>query len=470
MSRDDDRELGPEERAALESWTVPDAPDGFADRVMAEVVTGAPAASPARPRFQARHWRWVAVAAAAVGALTLWQLRGGRRPESATGSAAPAERQSFAIGGRGVAVAEAGSSLSWTVGGDGAAVAQSAGDVFYRVERGGPFRVETPHGTVRVTGTCFRVELDMKRPWRDVAAAGIGAALVVTVYEGSVLFAGNDGGGDKKVAAGETLVAGPGGTRVVAGDSSTAALAEEIPAAPEASASREDLLRRDAQQRAEIASLRAKVRELVSLPGGGRLRGGANARTPSGRPWFDPSKEDLVKFAAECRVSYDLPPVMGTEPMRLGPLMADEMGLTGEETAAFNRVNASIHAYYVAELRKLYMEVVGDASRADELAPAALWSELADKSAPGEAERANQKIAQERAGLAQPPADLSQLSAVERAMRLQASLGERTERELAAAIGPERARALREKNDGWGMHREIAGCPGNGGEEDRVVR
>jgi len=309
----------------------------------------------------------------------------------------------------------------------------------------------------------------MKRPWRDVAAAGIGAVLVVTVYEGSVLFAGKDGGGDKKVAAGQTLVAGPDGVRVVAGDpASAAALAEEMPAAPEASASREELLQRDTQQRAEIASLRARVRDLAT--GGGGPGGGPGARTPSGRPWFDPSKEDLVRYAAECRVSYDLPPINGTEPMTIGPRMAEKMGLSPEETAAYNRVFASIHASYVAELRKLYVEVVGDASRADELSPDAMLSELRDKSPPGEEERANQRIAQERAGLAQPPADLSRLSAIERLMRLQGSLGERTERELAAAIGPERARALREKNDGWGMHREFAGCPGKDGEEDRAVR
>jgi hypothetical protein len=357
------------------------------------------------------------------------------------------------------------------VDGSGAAIAQSAGDVFYRVERGGPFRVETPHGAVRVTGTCFRVEIqDMKRPWRDVAAAGIGAALVVTVYEGSVLFAGKDGGGEKKVVAGESLVTGPDGARVVAGDpAAAAALAAEMPAAPEASASREELLQRDAQQRAEIAQLRAKVRGMAG-PGGGVPGGGRHTRTPSGRPWFDPSKEDLVKFAAECRVGYDLPPVMGTEPMTIGPRAAEEMGLSSEETAAFNRVMASVHAFYVAELRKLYVEVMGDASRADDLSPEAMWSELRDKSPPGDEERANQRIAQERAGLAAPPADLSQVSAIERGMRIQASLGERTEREMGAALGPERARALREKNDGWGMHKEIAGCPGNGSEEDRDVR
>ncbi len=461
-----DEELGAEERAALEAFAVPDPPDGFADRVVKAMAAPVPSERPTRPRM----WRWVAVAVAAIAALTLWQVRSRRASGSATGSAAPAARQSIALGSRGVAVAEAGASLSWTVDGHGAAIAQSAGDVFYRVEHGGPFRVETPHGTVRVTGTCFRVEVEtMNRRWRDVAAAGIGAALVVTVYEGSVLFAGKKGEGEKKVAAGEALVAGPDGVKVVAG-ADPAAIAEEMPPAPEATASREELLQRDAQQRSEIAQLRAKVRQLGDGgggPGGGLER---DERTPSGRPWFDPSKEDLVAFARECRVNYDLPPIMGTEPMRVGPQMAEKLGLSAEETAAYNRVMASIHASYVAELRKLYMEVVGDASRADELSPQALWSELRDKSPPGEEERANQKIALERAGLAQPPADLSSLSAVERGMRLQASLGERTEREVAAVLGPERARALREKNDGWGMHMQMAGCPGKGGDDEQLQR
>jgi len=465
MSADD--ELRSDERAALEAWSVPDPPDGFADRVVQAMAAPAPAERPPR----ARHWRWVAVAAAAVAAVTLWQVRWHRDTGGATGSAAPAGRQSIALGARGVAVAEAGSSLSWTIDGRGAAIAQSAGDVFYRVEHGGPFRVETPHGTVRVTGTCFRVEVEtMKKPrWRDVAAAGIGAALVVTVYEGSVLFAGKDGGGETRVAAGQKLVAGPDGSKLVV-DGEQAPAAEEMPPAPEATASREELLQRDAQQRAEIAQLRAKVREMASGAGGPGGDLGDLEHDASGRPWFDPSKDELVRFAKECRVRYDLPPVMGTEPFTVGPRMADKMGLTADETAAMNRVIASVHAYYLGELRKLYMEVVGDASRADELSPEALWSELRDKSPPGEEERANQKIAQERAGLAQPPANLSGLSAVERGMRLQAGLGDRTERELGAALGPERARAMREKNGGWGMRSQMAGCPGKESDEDQVVR
>ena len=48
----------------------------------------------------------------------------------------------------------------------------------------------------------------------------------------------------------------------------------------------------------------------------GRGGGSGNSHDPSGRPWFDPSKEDLIRFAEECRVRYDLPPIMNTEPNR----------------------------------------------------------------------------------------------------------------------------------------------------------
>jgi hypothetical protein len=468
MAHDDDRPLGAEERAALDAWTAPEVPAGFADRVIAAM---APAqAAPVRTGRWAGA-KWVVIGAAAAAAVLVWQLRGGTGRATATGSAAPSVRQTLAVGGRATAVAEPGANLSWSVDGSGAAVAQSAGDVFYRVERGGPFRVETPHGTVLVTGTCFRVEtrgeLDMKRPWREIAAAGVGAALVVTVYEGSVLFAGKDGG-KEPVVAGQVLAAGPGGegavVREVDGEGIVAA---DMPAAPGESASREELFQRDQVQRAEIASLRARVRQLES--GGGPGRDPHAARDASGRPWFDPSKEDLVKFAAECRVRYDLPPVMGTEPKPIGPRMAKDLGIAPEETGAVNKVLAEIHRFYVAELRKLYVEVTGDAARADDLSPEAMGHELEDKSPPGEASRVNQRIARERAGMDQPPANLASLPAIERFMRLRAGLGDRTEQDLAAVVGAERARTMREENGGWGMRQEVAGCADGSGEGEVEV-
>jgi hypothetical protein len=72
--------LRPEERAALDAWAVPDPPDGFADRVMTAMAR-APATPDERPA-RARSWRWLAIALAAVGAVTVWQLGIGRRARS----------------------------------------------------------------------------------------------------------------------------------------------------------------------------------------------------------------------------------------------------------------------------------------------------------------------------------------------------------------------------------------------------
>jgi len=63
----------------------------------------------------------------------------------------------------------------------------------------------------------------------------------------------------------------------------------------------------------------------------------------------------------------------------------------------------------------------------------------------------------ERAGLTQPPADLSKTSPLERLMRGNFQLGNQTEAALAKRLGAERAHAIR--GDGWGGHTELSGCP-----------
>jgi ferric-dicitrate binding protein FerR (iron transport regulator) len=471
--RDRPDEATREENEALAAWTVPEPPAGFAERVLAareslppaepEPVVIAIGAAPRRPGSRRRLMPWAVVGAAAVAALVLAQLRSGP-PAATSGAAAPSARKSIEIGRRGVAVAEAGAVLGWSIDGAHARVVQRAGDVFYRVERGGRFEVETAHGTVRVTGTCFRVELNpmKKTPWQGLAGAAIGAVLVVTVYEGSVLFAGSEG--EREVAAGQVLSAsadgsliadGPGPVRKVKGEEVAA-----IPP-PEASASRDDLLRRDAVQRTEIASLRARVRALES---GDRMiaRGGdgKEARGPDGRPWFDPGPEELARFAAECRVRNDFAPqLLNSEPFDLPASRAQQAGVSEAERAAINRVMTELQREFQAQLRALYVEVTGDAARAEELSPQSMSSELRDKSPEGEASRINQRIAQERAGLAAPPADPSQLSALERFMRLQAGLGAETERRVGQVLGAERAHAMRSEDGGWGWRQETVGCP-----------
>ncbi len=68
-----------------------------------------------------------------------------------------------------------------------------------------------------------------------------------------------------------------------------------------------------------------------------------------------------------------------------------------------------------------------------------------------------QRLANERAGLAPPPAELSKTSPAERLMRAYVQLGDQTEAALAKRLGPERAAAIR--GDGWGSRSDWSGCP-----------
>ena len=69
--------------------------------------------------------------------------------------------------------------------------------------------------------------------------------------------------------------------------------------------------------------------------------------------------------------------------------------------------------------------------------------EIEEKSPPGEHNAILQRLAQERAGLIAPPADLSKTSPLERLMRAYVQLGTRAEAALAKRLGPERAKAIR---------------------------
>ncbi len=127
---------------ALARWQPPGAPSDFADRVLA--ARSAPAS--AAPR----RARWVGATAliATAASVAVWQWPAAAPTREAMPARAVAERESIALGGRGIAVAEAGAALSWRRDGRAVTVAQTAGEVFYRVEAGGPFVVETPAATV----------------------------------------------------------------------------------------------------------------------------------------------------------------------------------------------------------------------------------------------------------------------------------------------------------------------------------
>jgi hypothetical protein len=427
-------ELSADERARLAGWTPPPPPAGFADRVLA-ARRAAPTVRPPAPTPLPRPLVIAAlvVSAACAGAVAMAALRGlDGAPDPARGSSQGDTRRSIALGGRGVAVAEAGAALAWTV--DGAArVEQTSGSVFYRVEPGGPFTVVTPAGEIRATGTCFAVEIQPMMPARSIllsgaAGAALAAIAVVSVYEGGVIVVGTAASpGERRVAAGERVELG---TR------------PDPAAAPVAGA---DVLARDQAQRARIAALEQQVATLTE-----------STREPA---WIDLPPAELAKLAAECRVLMDAPSIFESEPGTIEPALGARLGLSAADVAAVDAVIRDVHGDYREQLRALYVEVTGDSAGAEALSPRALFQEIEDKSAVDEGPRARRRIARERAGLEVPPADGAGQSALERALRAQLAVGDATERGLAAHFGAERAHALRRGNEIFENRGSFGGCP-----------
>ncbi len=109
------------------------------------------------------------------------------------------------------------------------------------------------------------------------------------------------------------------------------------------------------------------------------------------------------------------------------------------------------------ELRALYVELTGDATTAEKLAPQTLQSEIFAKAPEGGRPQARRQLSRELA-LAPAPADLSKTPVIERTFRVMMSIGDRYERAVGERLGAQRARALREKDDGWRSKTVANGC------------
>src|SRR5262249_17845697 len=321
------------DRALLESaLPATEPPAGFADRVIAGID-----AQPAR-----KGWPLGLSAAAGVAAAVLvffslgnHHTLGGARRSGVGGG------EEVARGGRGIGVAEEGSSFEGRVAKDGAArTDQQQGNVFYRVERGEPFIVATPAGEVEVKGTCFRVEVMPMSLKHALVGATAGAALatvVVTVYEGRVAVRNAHGateiGAGGKV--GVTADSPPSAALAVAGDAQKAA---QLAGAPPASATRDDLLTRDAVHRQQIAALENQVKELSKV----RVAvSGPDKREGRGEKKFSGfTKDELLEMAKNCEVRADLPNFGGADTDRFDPRDIDRLGLSQADVDAYNQALA----------------------------------------------------------------------------------------------------------------------------------
>lgn len=425
------------ERMDLSAFEVPPLPPGLADRVLARI--------PATPR-RARSGPWTAVAAGVLlllggGAYGVWvrtgeQLEGDRRFVS---------RDTVHLGPSALAVAEPGARLRWSAGRRGPVrVGQPEGRVFYRVEPGTDFQVDTPAGQVSVRGTCFTLEvLPMRSIPSALTGAAVGAALTasvfLTVHEGQVLATNT----------GQALELGPGERAELRSDRAPNRLPEPpaptraVPASPPRQASPSEV---------ELATLRARVKELESRAAVSKL----DPLTRLDR-WLHPSPEELQVMAKECRVRWDQF-VLSLDPMNpLSPKVKERLGMTEAEADVVAEVTAAFNSRAIQRLRAIYLAATGDEENARVLSPQSMNMEIFDKSPQGAFGRTLQRISRERAGLEAPPPGTTSMNPVEQLVRFNTSLGDDYEHALTEKLGATRAHALRLGLAGGNV--ENAGCP-----------
>jgi hypothetical protein len=448
------------ERLDLSAFEAPPAPPELADRVLARLGAEGPRAAP-------RPSRWRAVAAVAAVLLVAlpglaWWL-GGEGPSS--GGRAFTQRETVRLGGAALAVAEPGAELRWAVGRRGAVrVHQPLGRVFYRVDSGSDFQVDTPAGQVAVRGTCFTIEVQSMLPSKSaLTGAAVGAALTaavfVTVHEGRVAL--TSPAGATEVAAGERAVMAAGApTRVLAAPAPSAPGASEpsgSSASPTQGAAPSSWQEREASYVAELTTLRARVKELEQATRQGTAPGQEPKRDGT---WLEPSREELLEMARSCKLRWDEPSLRQRSVNKPTPEQLKQLNMTEEEAEVLFEVHQAFTTETLAQLRAIYVAATGDEEGARVMSPEAMKQEVFDKS-PGDATKlAYQRVSQERAGLAAPPADTSALTPVERLVRFSTGLGDAYERALATKLGATRARELRRLNGGWGeRHDSSVGCP-----------
>ena len=360
--------------------------------------------------------------------------------------------------------------MSWRVtGGGDARVTQESGNIFYRVEPGGPFIVSTPQGTVRVLGTCFRVEVKPMKSARGtiagaIAGAGVATVVLVSVYEGRVMSSTSDNAAKIVVPAGKVALMQREGPPAIVGDLTGA------PETPEAQASgpagrlrgagtiaspaesiaqqNRSLTKRAKELESEVVQLHAKLKE-----------SGANEKN---HKILDMSQEEKVALAKRCELRWDTP-FRGTDAPAISSADREKIGLTADEADLVNKVLSNQHRALLAQLRKLYIEVTGDPSGVESLSPTSMISEINDKSLRPNIKAVYQRLARERAAIQTPPNGTAGQSPIERLMRLLTTSGDRVEKAIGQKIGPDLARRHRELHGGYGSKsRSRYGCPGGG--------
>jgi hypothetical protein len=424
-------------------------PARFAERVMGRVA-GLEAARRQRTRAIAASGVLLCTAAAAVA---LFAGRAGSH-----GEIRASVRQDAHLGSRVVAVLSPGAHVVW----NGDDVTQYAGDVFYRVEPGGPERVHTSAGDVTVRGTCFDVKLRegdeegsaMTR--RDAKAGAVGAiaaaAVLVGVYEGKVTLSRADGSVD--VVSGQAARADVRGVHGPLDSAAAGASSSDDPwrAANESLTDQLALNQRRLEaNEAEKRSIEKELRQLKEKAAAGLPDGGGPRNIMAIDP-RDLTQDDLKELAKQGRVrTRFLCPPPGDWHATADQLAS--VGLAPGDAPALEHAVAAAQAQMWRAVGPECTKLVGGADLATRLGPEVCG--LIVQTAAGNNNKPIQLVADILAGNKPMPTEpLDPLAARILAEAQQSAV---FESDLAQAVGPETARSVARNEDlGIGCGMEFA--------------
>jgi ferric-dicitrate binding protein FerR (iron transport regulator) len=433
----------------FDAWEPKEPPRDFAERV-SQATRRAD-----RPRaMRVGALVLVGLSAAAAAAIVLLPSRA---PADVGEAHATTERAQIVIGshGRAVVVLEPGAALTWK----GDVVTQSKGNVFYRVEPGGAFRVHTAAGEVDVLGTCFRVKVreESEMNARDVKVGAVGAlvgvAAFVGVYEGKVALshASSQGGSRVELAAGESARADVSGVHA-SGDlangektfDESGARAASGDALLAANANLADSVKSYKDRLAAIESEKQKLAKDLAEAQKKLALANVDGQVPKAKSQWDVTQDEWSELAKDGTVKYRVPCIRPKD-WTPKPDTLTGMGLTPNDGAAVKSAFAQSNQRLWSVVKPLCAQAIGSAEVAEKVGPSTcvhlIMDVTQDKDGAGYDE-AMRQVGEIRAGQRPMPAPGDAMNPVERMMLAMTGETKSFESDLAQSFGPDDAHRI----------------------------
>lgn len=173
--------------------------------------------------------------------------------------------------------------------------------------------------------------------------------------------------------------------------------------------------------------------------------------------YYDLSQAELEAMARHCDVRSDYPKSLDAQEF-------EDLGLNETERAAWTRALQKFAAQELEVYRALLVELDPTLPNPEAMSLTDVrrqLTKLAPRSRTDDDESLQRHVAEERAGLREPPADPNQLSVWNRYNRLRFDAGDRFAELLTDELGADRVHELRSVFEGWpGARTRQWGCPG----------